>query len=1164
FLVERLSQPVVPVRWVNKAAVVREPQARGLQVLFMATSPEGEQPVLEFEQEEATILSITSELPLTLRVEESGCIDDLGKLWRRYEENCFDVFHLTGHASIQMQAPYAPFFITETLEGQSTETSATDLFAAFSRRLPSLIFLSGCRTAQAGNEGSVSSMAESLVNLGIPAVLGWGKPVIDWEATEAAKLLYERLAEGFPIAEALGETYHHLRQRQNPSVRDWHGLRLYVRGDGWGKLVNPPEFYVPALEPPQTEFLDPAGQVRVATAEQFVGRRRLLQRCLRQLHSRGYWGVLLWGLGGVGKSTVAARLLERLPDYDRVVIYKTLDRQNLLNLLSRQCQTEIGHEILNSKLPSMQKLTKFLKQGLNHDQQRFCFVLDDFEANLTADLSGKQVLRGEAVEPLRELLDAVVHSGRGHRIVITSRYDVTLPWHNQRLHRESLSALQGADLGKKYGRLEAFKPQPRDEPAPIDSDLQQQAKTAADGNPRLLEWLDKVLLTPDLDKAQILTRMNAEEERFREDILARELLAQQPEEVRQLLGRGLIYQLPVPLEAVAALCEDIGAFEQHQQRAVALGLLEMSQVRGELRYRVPQILQSLLPDELLPEQCEVAANQLYQLWWEAEGSNPTEEQCLEMHRLALLTGKAEIAAVIGSALAANWHSQNRYREATVLGIETLSLVKDYRVYHALARSEEVLGEADDAVKHYQKALKLCPETDEILKAATLNNMAQVIANKGDIDRAMALWQESLQLLERIGDVRGKAATLNNIAQVIANKGDIDRAMALWQESLQLKERIGDVRGKAATLNNMAQVIANKGDIDRAMALWQEDLQLSERIGDVRGKAATLNNMAQVIADKGDIDRAMALWQEDLQLSERIGDVRGKAATLNNMAQVIADKGDIDRAMALWQESLQLQERIGDVRGKAATLNNMAQVIADKGDIDRAMALWQESLQLLERIGDVRGKATTLNNMAQVIANKGDIDRAMALWQESLQLQERIGDVRGKATTLNNMAQVIADKGDIDRAMALWQESLQLLERIGDVSGKAATLNNMAQVIANKGDIDRAMALWQESLQLKERIGDVRGKAATLNNMALVIANKGDIDRAMALWQESLQLLERIGDVRGKAATLNNMALVIANKGDIDRAMALWQESLQLQERIGDVRGKAATLNNMAL
>jgi CHAT domain-containing protein len=207
FLVQKRYPLVTPLRWLDQPVQQQKPQERPLQVLFMAASPENVQPVLNFEEEEATILRITQDLPLTLRVEESGCVEELQKLWQRYREDTFDVFHLTGHADHQRTSPYAPIFITEDLTGNRKDVSAEDLLQVFQVRRPQLIFLSGCRTGEAGQNGSVTSLAETLIENGMPAVLGWGRPVSDTSATQAGAILYKQLAAGHQLVQALSLTY---------------------------------------------------------------------------------------------------------------------------------------------------------------------------------------------------------------------------------------------------------------------------------------------------------------------------------------------------------------------------------------------------------------------------------------------------------------------------------------------------------------------------------------------------------------------------------------------------------------------------------------------------------------------------------------------------------------------------------------------------------------------------------------------------------------------------------------------------------------------------------------------------------------------------------------------------------------------------------------------
>ncbi|WP_310489121.1 CHAT domain-containing protein, partial [Chamaesiphon sp. VAR_69_metabat_338] len=171
FLVARSIVPIRIVGGFQRQTVKREPSKYQLQTLFMATDPESVYPKLDFEAEEALILDATNDLAMELRVEESGCLEELKNFWYRFRDR-FDIFHLSGHADIRNGVPY---FITESLEGERIDASIDDFADTFNFLYPPLIFLSGCRTGESSRKGDVSSLAEGLVAKGAPAVLGWGR-----------------------------------------------------------------------------------------------------------------------------------------------------------------------------------------------------------------------------------------------------------------------------------------------------------------------------------------------------------------------------------------------------------------------------------------------------------------------------------------------------------------------------------------------------------------------------------------------------------------------------------------------------------------------------------------------------------------------------------------------------------------------------------------------------------------------------------------------------------------------------------------------------------------------------------------------------------------------------------------------------------------------------
>jgi hypothetical protein len=88
---------------------------------------------------------------------------------------------------------------------------------------------------------------------------------------------------------------------------------------------------------------------------------------------------------------------------------------------------------------------------------------------------------------------------------------------------------------------------------------------------------------------------------------------------------------------------------------------------------------------------------------------PTEEQLLEIHRLAVLGTEADIARDVTSQLVGSWLGLSCFREVRELCAKTLELGPDPDIFVHLARAKQVLGEVDEAIRINLGALKMYEE-----------------------------------------------------------------------------------------------------------------------------------------------------------------------------------------------------------------------------------------------------------------------------------------------------------------------------------------------------------------------------------------------------------------------------------------------------------------------
>jgi tetratricopeptide (TPR) repeat protein len=848
FLIDR---GVVPVRWCGNESMLSleseqvDKNPYDLNLLFMATSPQVRgYSVLRYEQEESRIIQATERAGLQLVVEESGCLTELKSLVRDYGRTHFGVFHLTGHATFRQDTPV---FVTETDEGDVYFANASEIVAVF-EQLPPVIFLSGCQTGQSAKKGNVFSMSGALVAEGAKAVIGWGKNVLDTEATAAAATLYGELAAGTSFVHAVSATYRMMRQQ---NCRHWHLLRIFVGDRIPGALVEPKNRRKPQprMKFAEEEFLDPVTRiVKVASRRTFVGRRRDLQKCLRSLRQDfKRVGVWLHGMGGIGKSSVAARLCDRFPSFERIVIVGRLSESRLESALVKKLRSREDREKLQDHQDS---LLFRLRNVLETCDERFLFILDDFEFNLEP-IEGRYQLkakedRDKIAEVLQDLEEAIIDSGREHRLIVTSRY--TVDGLDRRYLVQNLSAMPFIDISKirSYSGVEKRVSKAKGEELSRLLEWYDLAVKIADGNPKLLKSLDQKLCGVDIDQELLSAELKAIQRKFCSSLQIEHLLSMLSKKTRSSLTRGLVFELPVPRVIFESVCGD--GLEQ----AVALGLLEIFP-NGDVR--VPRILPlETSVNEAIASQ---ATRELYRVWYQEEIQTKglcTEEHIREIHRIALLAKDEVIVKDACTLLAFLWNTMGKFQSIIDLCEEALVVVKSQDLRISILNDEAIaynnMGQPQNAISTYQQIIELSKSTErQVLKEdAVLGNLGYSFLNLGQVTEAIKHLKRALELTQNAENQSLCIHWHNGLGMSYTTIGEFELAVIHYKQVLSLSPE-GNNQYKSVLYGNLCDLYGMKGEPAAAFEYAKEAISIQDEIGHMLGKAITLHGMAEVFVDQ---------------------------------------------------------------------------------------------------------------------------------------------------------------------------------------------------------------------------------------------------------------------------------------------------------------------------
>jgi tetratricopeptide (TPR) repeat protein len=800
YLVRRDHPKTFIIRSVSDRCSRQEhtPETRPLKVLFIACSPLDlrSQEVLQFEKEEEQILSAVEKFPVEVVTEDLGSLT--GLFDKLYEEGPFDVVHITGHAGHDHEL--GPVFYMEDDIGRLDKVTPDRLWKkALKDFTPRLLFLSGCSTGKGDKVNSAESFAHSMVEKGVPLVLGWGLPVSDVGATAMTQVLYKYLGMGKGVIEAVNNAIKDISDRYHP----WPLLRLFTDGSPLTAFITAGQKirYAPVRK---TRYKFLADSYVKVLEKGFVGRRREIQKGVRTLKgmpdeqgvSRN--GLIVRGPAGVGKSCLAGKLIERFKDLELVVLHGLLKGEGdvlvkLRRLFDRRGESD-GVAIIKSDLTYEDKIKKLFRTIFHKLPVMLYF--DDFEDNLVNRGDCREIKR--AVIPLlRPLFQAIDWHEIEARMLITSRYPFKLELEGENLFNKlvdiTLLSFKDADLYKKCAEL----------PNILASEHRKMYLRYGGGNPRLLEWLE--IIAKDENKYDIDSLRQALEgknEDYIREYLADILADTEGEAFSEFLQKASVFKQPVDQTAF----KGIGTVDS-LSKGVDLTLLEKEEVSGHkpVFWVNPVIRKSQWAKLSRSEQKQI--HKIAMNWYDHEIStsdSPDHEYLQEVLYHALASDNIRIACRHSITLGQYLESLLLYKDKQQVQQTVADRITDHVIEEAISQKDENisvllnnlgityrdLGEANKAIEYYEKSLEIDLKVfgDQHPKVAIrYNNLGSAYNDLGNANKAIEYLEKSLEIdLKVFGDQHPNVAIrYNNFGLAYRALGEANKAIEYYEKSLEV-------------------------------------------------------------------------------------------------------------------------------------------------------------------------------------------------------------------------------------------------------------------------------------------------------------------------------------------------------------------------------------------
>lgn len=435
-------------------------------------------------------------------------------------------------------------------------------------------------------------------------------------------------------------------------------------------------------------------------------------------------------------------------------------------------------------------------------------------------------------------------------------------------------------------------------------------------------------------------------------------------------------------------------------------------------------------------------------------------------------------------------------------------------YHLLKGNREFFGGSPDpAIAWYRQALGLTQPGS--FDPDVSNNLALALLDARFTSDRMADLDEAERLLRRTlkTNPEDRAVVLNNLACVIAMRGDLTEAERLHREALELRKREApQSREVANSLNNLAHVLNLHNRFADAEQMYRDALAIRMKLWPTgsREVATTLANLVDILIKRDKVDEAEALSDQSLAMRLRLlgQDDPDVASGLNTQALVLMAKGCVSEAIPPLFEALKIQSKaLGtDHPEVASTLNNIGIVHSKLGQFPLAEGYLWTALETRQRLfpAEHRSLAISLNNLADVLSEHDHcLDIARSMEEEALEMRRKLypsphPDVAESLTTL---ALLTAEE-------AYATEALQLRRDLfGEDSVEVArTLNRFGHNLL-KRDNEKAERYCTQALSMYERLhlDNSEDAVSALTNKAFSLQYREKNDEAEPLFRRAFEI-----------------------------------------------------------
>ena len=400
-----------------------------------------------------------------------------------------------------------------------------------------------------------------------------------------------------------------------------------------------------------------------------------------------------------------------------------------------------------------------------------------------------------------------------------------------------------------------------------------------------------------------------------------------------------------------------------------------------------------------------------------------------------------------------------------------------------------------------------------LEIKTLINLGDVFKNLKENQKAIAFYNQALQVARESKEQELEAEALNNLGLAYGlGLGEWQQSLKYYQQSLEIARETKNREAESWALILIGGAYQYIGNVPKGIETFEQALTISREISALKSEGWALVSLGSDYLVLGDHQKAIDLSQQALAIARGEHSINGKTIKDRNLegyalfvlgGSYSVGQSDDRKALELLEQSLTIAREVKDNFLEASALTYQSLAYTSLLEYPKAIEAGEQSLKIAKESNIPFAQMLPMLSLAGIYEGLGNYPKATSFYSSVLEIARKTQSHPMEGIALLGLSSIYHAQGNAQKTIEFAQQAAVAFEESKSPLLKSLALGSLSTGYTGLQDYPKAISAAQETLKIARNLKNRGLEYSALKQLGYIYRKSGQTQQAISFYQAAL-------------------------------------------------------------